>query len=109
MTTRERTAAEIEAGARALLDRHVSEFGHAFPWIAAKSSWAWEVRQMVKTVLEAADAVAAPAVGVSKGNAGVLVSSLIDAVEDKRHNDVRDIAQRIIALLTAPEPGTGEE
>jgi hypothetical protein len=50
----EPTRAEIEAGFEALMERHLAEYGRAFPWVKGGSSWGYEVRVMVRTVLAAA-------------------------------------------------------
>jgi len=110
--TRQRTSAEIEAGARAIYQNR------------SQTRWAWEELEpkqrehflaVAQDTLAAADAAAAPAVGVSELN---------EAIEKVRHaarvagatgydwaiSAERSACQDLFALLTAqPEPGMGGE
>ena len=110
--TRQRTSAEIEAGARAIYQNR------------SQTRWAWEELEpkqrehflaVAQDTLAAADAAAAPAVGVSELN---------EAIEKVRHaarvagatgydwaiSAERSACQDLFALLTAqPEPGTHDD
>ena len=110
--TRQRTSAEIEAGARALYQNR------------SQTRWAWEELEpkqrehflaVAQDTLAAADAAAAPAVGVTVDEAEQLVDELLAMYRrtgygfTKRRVFTAFEKQRanVIALLTAqPEPGT---
>jgi len=77
----------------------------------------YTVRSRMDTALAAADAAAAPAVGVTGEQAEALIDELLASLDgsadwefdDKEEARYAAARNRIIALLTAPEPGTHDD